>query len=131
MSMMPRRSSAFWTGAPPPNRLHPSTSPPLHHLAQNPDEMKESTGSWGDFLHLIRILGQMKRWGAAGQLVGLVRLGKPHHMLPEIREHEVVVDRSHLIEPRLAKLALDVVLDGEAETAVGVHGGIGGGPRGL
>src|SRR3546814_11704995 len=41
-------------------------------------------------------------------------------MLGDIGQNHVRADRRHLIEARLAELAFDVVLGGEAETAVGL-----------
>ena len=52
-------------------------------------------------------------------------------MLGQIRQDEVGRDRRHLVEPGLAELALDVVLDGEAEAAVGVEARIARCPRRL
>ena len=45
----------------------------------------------------------------------------PEHVLAEVGEHEVVRDRRDRVEPRLAELALDVVLLREAEAAVRVE----------
>ena len=42
-------------------------------------------------------------------------------MLADVGEDQVVRDRRHLVEPRLAELPLDVVLLGEAEAAVRVE----------
>src|SRR6267378_7118309 len=42
------------------------------------------------------------------------------HVLGEVAQHEVGRDRCDLVEPRLAELALGVVLLGEAEAAVGL-----------
>src|SRR5579864_4695954 len=55
----------------------------------------------------------------------------PEHVLADVGQHEVVVDRRDAIEPRLAELALDVELDGEAVAAVGIQAGVGGVPGGL
>jgi hypothetical protein len=45
-------------------------------------------------------------------------------VLSEIGENEVVRDRRNRVEPCLAELALDVVLDGEAVAAVCVEAGV-------
>jgi hypothetical protein len=48
-----------------------------------------------------------------------------------VAEDEVRGDRRDLVEPGLAELALDVVLLGEAEAAVGLQAHVGGEPAGL
>src|SRR5467141_4730872 len=50
-----------------------------------------------------------------------IRARKVQHVLGEIAEDEVGRDRRDLVQPRLAELALDVVLLGEAESAVGLQ----------
>src|SRR3954462_8239030 len=58
----------------------------------------------------------------------------PRHaqdVLAHVGLDEVVGDRGDLVEPGLAELALDVVLLGEAEAAVGVHADVGRLPGGL
>src|SRR3546814_19911625 len=62
---------------------------------------------------------------------GAVAARHAEHVLGEEGEDEVGRDRRHLIEPRLAILALDVVLLGEAEAAVGLQAGLGSGPGSL
>ena len=47
------------------------------------------------------------------------------HVLGDEGKHEVGRDRRHLVEPRLAELALDVVFLGKAEAAMGLDAGIG------
>ena len=54
-----------------------------------------------------------------------VRARQAEHVLADVGEHQVVVDRRDLVQPRLAELALDVVLAGEAVAAVGVQAGVG------
>ena len=54
--------------------------------------------------------------------------GKSEHVLGEIGQDQVGRDRRHVIEPRLAELALDVELLGKAEAAMGLHAHVGGGP---
>src|SRR6266849_10432502 len=44
----------------------------------------------------------------------------PQHVLADVSEHEVVVDRRRLVEPALAELPLDVVLLGVPVAAVTV-----------
>src|SRR2546421_10130809 len=56
---------------------------------------------------------------------------KPEHVLREVGEDEIGGDRRHLVQARLAELALDVVLGGESESAVGLQTHVGGFPRGL
>src|SRR3546814_9285968 len=56
---------------------------------------------------------------------GSVAARHAEHVLGEEGEDEVGRDRRHLIEPRLAILALDVVLLGKAEAAVGLQAGLG------
>src|SRR5687768_5609403 len=60
-----------------------------------------------------------------------IRLRQTEDVLRDVGEHQVVVDRSDLVEARLAELALDVVLGREAEAAVGVEAHVRGLPRGL
>src|SRR3546814_4714461 len=58
-----------------------------------------------------------------------IRPRQPEHVLGEVGEDEVGRDRRDLIEPRLAELALDVVLLGETEPAMGLQANIGSLPR--
>src|SRR6267378_39458 len=60
-----------------------------------------------------------------------VRARKVQHVLGEIAEDEVGRDRCDLVQPRLAELALDVVLLGEAESAVGLQAHVARLPRGF
>ena len=53
------------------------------------------------------------------------------HVLGQIGQDQVGRDRGDLVEPGLAELALDVVLGGEAEAAVGLQADVGGLPGGL
>src|SRR6058998_3416281 len=55
----------------------------------------------------------------------------PEHVLADVREHEVVVDRGRLVEAALAELALDVVLLGVPVATVAVDAGVARLPRGL
>src|SRR5690348_7448029 len=58
----------------------------------------------------------------------------PRHaedMLADIAQDQVGADRRHLVEPRLAVLALDIVFLGEAEAAMGLEAGLGRGPGGI
>src|SRR6476646_3255101 len=54
-------------------------------------------------------------------LLRLERTRQPEHVLGDVREDEVRRDRRHLVEPRLAELALDVVFIGETEAAMRLH----------
>src|SRR6266540_2556723 len=54
-----------------------------------------------------------------------IRARHAEHVFPDVCHHQVVVDGRGLVEARLAELALDVVLLGEAVAAVGVDAGIG------
>ena len=56
-------------------------------------------------------------------------LGMPEHVLGDVGEDQVGRDRRDLVQPRLAELALDVVVLGEAEAAVRLHGDVRGLPR--
>ena len=49
-------------------------------------------------------------------------------MLRHIRQNQVRRNRRHLIQPRLAELALNIVFLGETEAAMGLDAGLGGGP---
>src|ERR1700678_2648970 len=60
-----------------------------------------------------------------------VRPRQAEHVLAEVREDQVGGDRGDLVEARLAELAFHVVFLGEAEAAVGLQAGVGGGPGGL
>src|SRR5262245_57703755 len=60
-----------------------------------------------------------------------VRPRQAEHMLSQIRQDHVGRDRRHQIEPCFTKLALDIVFLGKAETAVGLHAHVGGGPGGV
>src|SRR2546422_2724519 len=53
------------------------------------------------------------------------------HVLADVGEHEVVVDRRRLVESALAEFALDVVLLGVAVAAVTVDARVAGLPRRL
>src|SRR2546428_13047364 len=53
------------------------------------------------------------------------------HVLADVGEHEVVVDRRRLVESALAEFALDVVLLGVAEAAVTADARVAGLPRRL
>src|SRR4029079_6583132 len=59
----------------------------------------------------------------------LVGAGHAEHMLGDERQHQIGRDRRHLIEPRLAEFALDVVLFRKAKTAMGLDRRIGRFPR--
>jgi hypothetical protein len=52
-------------------------------------------------------------------------------MLGDIGQDHVRRDRRHLVEPRLAELALDVIFLGEAKAAVGLQAHVGGAPAGF
>src|SRR5262249_9301002 len=54
-----------------------------------------------------------------------VGAGHAEHMLGDERQHQIGRDRRHLVEPRLAELALDVVFLGKAKAAMGLDRGIG------
>src|SRR5882762_399606 len=60
-----------------------------------------------------------------------IRARKVQHVLGEIAEDEIGRDRCDLVQPRLAELALDVVLLGEAESAVGLQAHVARLPRGF
>ena len=53
------------------------------------------------------------------------RARQTEQMFRDIREDQVGRDRRHLIEPGLAEFAFDFVVDGEAETAMGLQADIG------
>src|SRR2546425_12866817 len=56
--------------------------------------------------------------------VSSVRARHAEDVLPDIGHDEVVVDRRRAVQARLAELALDVVLLGEAVAAVAVDAGV-------
>src|SRR6266508_5779636 len=58
----------------------------------------------------------------------LVRAWQVEHMCREVGQHQIVVDRRDLVEPRLAELALDIIFVDKAVAAMGVEAGIGGRP---
>src|SRR5579864_9769826 len=60
-----------------------------------------------------------------------IRAWQAENVFGQIRQDHVGRDRRHLIEPRLAKLALDVVFLGETETTMGLHAHVGGKPGGV
>src|SRR5712691_7578257 len=60
-----------------------------------------------------------------------VGAGQAQHVLGEVAQHEVGRDRRDLVQARLAELALDVVLLGEAEAAVGLQAHVARLPRGF
>src|SRR5206468_9342906 len=62
---------------------------------------------------------------SAPMMAASVRAGHAEHMLGDEGEHQVGRDRRHLIEPRLAEFALDVVFLSKAEAAMGLDAGIG------
>jgi hypothetical protein len=72
------------------------------------------------------------RLGAAAMLVAaisaLVGARQPQHVLGQIGQDQIGRDRRHLIEPRFAEFALDVVFLGEAEAAMGLNAHIARGP---
>src|SRR6266481_8923383 len=53
-----------------------------------------------------------------------VRPGKTEHVLGNVGENQVGRNRRNLIQPRLAKLAFNVIFLSEAKTAVGLHSGV-------
>src|SRR5262245_102149 len=59
---------------------------------------------------------------------GSIRPRHAENVLGEIGQDQVGGDRRGPVEPRLAELALDVEFLGEAEAAVGLQAGVGGGP---
>src|SRR5919108_2845364 len=59
----------------------------------------------------------------------LIRTRQTEHVLGDVGEDQVRRNRRHLIEPRLAKLALDVVLLGKPEAAIGLNRDVGRLPR--
>src|SRR5262249_748833 len=71
----------------------------------------------------IRAWGQAPQVGA-GLDICSIRTGQAEHMVADERLHQIVRDWSRPIEAGLAKLALDVVLLGEAEATVGVERGV-------
>jgi uncharacterized membrane protein YeaQ/YmgE (transglycosylase-associated protein family) len=58
----------------------------------------------------------------------LVRAGQSEDVLRDVREDEVGGNGRNLVEPRLAKLALHVVLGGEAEASMELEAGFAGLP---
>src|SRR5438477_7039059 len=58
-----------------------------------------------------------------------VGAGHAENVLGDVGQDQIGRDRRHLVEPRLAEFALDVILLGECEAAVGLHAGVGGFPR--
>src|SRR4051812_48508218 len=67
----------------------------------------------------------------AAKSVMSVGARQAEHVLGQVGENQVRRDRRDLIEARLAELALDVVLLGEAEAAMGLDAGIGRLERGV
>src|SRR3954451_21447575 len=61
---------------------------------------------------------------SAPMMAASVRAGHAEHVLGDEGQYEVGRDRRHLVEPRLAEFALDVVLLGEAEAAMGLDAGV-------
>src|SRR5437868_15456903 len=60
----------------------------------------------------------------APMMAASIRAGHAEHMLGDKGQHEVGRDRRDLVQSRLAEFALDVVLLGEAEAAMGLDAGI-------
>src|ERR1700722_2524864 len=57
-----------------------------------------------------------------------IRPRQAEDVLGQEAQDQVGRDRRHLVEPRFAELALDVVLLGKAEAAMGLHARFAGGP---
>src|SRR5437763_1232255 len=62
---------------------------------------------------------------------GSVRAWHTQHVLAHVGQHQVVVDRRHAVQPRLAEFALDVELDRKAVAAVRIQARVGRVPRRL
>src|SRR5438270_4446853 len=62
---------------------------------------------------------------SSGSIFGFsVGAGHAEHVFGHVRQDEIGRDRRHLIEPRLAEFALDVVFFRKGETAMGLHAGV-------
>ena len=68
---------------------------------------------------------------AAGDSLASVRAGQPEDVLGDVGEDQLLADRGDALQAGLAEVALDVVLGGVAEPAVGLHGPVGGEEAGL
>src|SRR5712671_3385682 len=84
-----------------------------------PDGRDHQAGLIASWRSWSPALGMSWRLGPPCARAPSVGARQPEHVPADERLHEVVVDRRRLVEPRLAELALDVVLGGEAEAAVG------------
>ncbi|KAG0902362.1 hypothetical protein G6F32_017325 [Rhizopus arrhizus] len=64
-------------------------------------------------------------------VVGSEGTGQAQDVFGDVGQDQVGRDWRHLIQPRFAELALDVVLGRKAETTVELQAGVGGFPRGV
>src|SRR5438876_2427776 len=109
-------SSARTTSAPRSARIRP---------ASGPDTARDRSSTRRPSRGLVRGRGRCVMAGA------LVRPGQAEDVLGEVVEDHLLRDRGDAHQPGLAPVALDVVLAGVAEPAVGLHGRVGGGEAGL
>src|SRR5690606_5169148 len=74
---------------------------------------------------------RLRRFPPYVRSASLKRARQLEQMLGHVGKNQVGGDWRHLVQPRLAELALHVVFVGEAEAAVGLQAGVGCFPAGL